>query len=78
MLAPDFAALVPPDGSRWLRQRAAAFAPATVIGFDANDHTAKARVRVRDGSVQVVTCTVQPAAPYRIRATRDDRAVPSP
>ena len=60
-----------------VRQRASVFAPGTVIGFDANDHTAKARVRVRDGSVQVVTCTVQPAAPHRIRATTTIGLIPS-
>ena len=48
-----------------------------MIGFDANDHTAKARVRVRDGGVQVVTCTVQPAAPHRIRATTTIGLIPS-
>jgi hypothetical protein len=47
----------------------AAFAPGMVTGLDIGDHTARARVCVWDGSVQVVTCTVEPAAPHRIRAT---------
>jgi predicted kinase len=48
-----------------------------VIGFDAGDHTARARVRVRDGSMQVVTCTVERAAPHRITATRTMALIPS-
>jgi predicted kinase len=78
VLAPEFAALVPPAVfCERVRQRAAAFEPVTVIGFDASDHTAKARVRVRDGSVQVVTCAVEPAAPHRIRATTTIGLIPS-
>jgi hypothetical protein len=78
VLAPEFAALVPPDVfAERVRQRAAAFAPGIVIGFDTGDHTSRARVRVRDGSVQVVTCTVEPAAPHRIRGTRTMALIPS-
>ena len=78
VLAPEFAALVPPDAfAERVRQRAAAFAPGTVTGFDTGDHTARARVRVRDGSVQVVTCTVEPAAPHRIRGTTTMALIPS-
>jgi predicted kinase len=77
VLAPEFAALVPPDVfTERVRRRAAAFAPGIVTGFDASDHTARARVRVRDGSVQVVTCTVQPAAPHRITGTRTMALIP--
>jgi hypothetical protein len=77
VLAPEFAALVPPDAfTERVRQRAAAFAPGTVIGLDTTDHTARARVRVRDGSVQVVTCAVEPAAPHRIRATTTIALIP--
>lgn len=78
VLAPEFAALMPPDAfAERVRQRAAAFAPGIVTGLDTGDHTARARVRVRDGSVQVVTCTVEPAAPHRIRATRTMALIPS-
>jgi len=78
VFAPEFAALVPPDVfTQRLRQQAAIFAPATVTGFDTSDHTARARIRVRDGSVQVVTCIVEPAAPYRIRACRTMPLIPS-
>jgi predicted kinase len=78
VLAPEFAALVPPDVfADRVRQRASVFAPGTVIGFDAGDHTARARVRVRDGSVQVVTCAVERAAPHRITATRTMALIPS-
>jgi hypothetical protein len=78
VLAPEFAALVPPDVfAERVRQRAAAFAPGAVTGFDAGDHTARARLRIRDGSVQVVTCTVESAAPHRIRSTRTMALIPS-
>jgi hypothetical protein len=78
VLAPEFAALVPPDAfTERVRQRAAVFAPGTVTGFDTSDHMARARVRVRDGSVQVVTCSVEPAVPHRIRATRTMALIPS-
>jgi predicted kinase len=78
VLAPEFAALVPPEVfTERVRQRAATFAPATVTGFDMSDHTARARIRVRDGSVQVVTCTVEPAAPHRVRASTTMALIPS-
>jgi predicted kinase len=78
VLAPGFAALMPPDVfTGRVRQRAATFAPGTVTGFDTGDSTARALVRVRDGSVQVVTCTVEPAAPHRITATRTMALIPS-
>ena len=78
MLAPEFTALVPPDAfTVRVRQRAAAFAPGTVTGLDTSDHTAQARVGVRDGSVQVVTCAVEPAAPHRIKSTKTMAPVPS-
>jgi hypothetical protein len=44
VLAPGFAAIVPPED--WVtrtRQRAAAFAPVTVTGLDAGEHKARAR-----------------------------------
>ncbi|HEX7159903.1 MAG TPA: Cpe/LpqF family protein [Trebonia sp.] len=51
VLAPEFAALVPPDAfAERVRQQAAAFAPGIVTGLDTSGHTARARVRVRDGS----------------------------
>ena len=77
VLAPEFAALVPPDVfTERVRQRAKAFAPGTVTGLDTSDHTARARVRVRDGSVQVVTCTVEPAPPHRIRGSTTMALIP--
>jgi predicted kinase len=78
VLAPEFAALVSPEAfTERVRQRAAASAPGIVTGFDTSDHTARARVRVREGSVQVVTCTVEPAAPHRILGTRTMALIPS-
>jgi len=78
VFAPEFAALVPPDVfAEHVRQRAAIFAPVTVTGFDTGDHMARARIRVRDGSLQVVTCTVEPAVPHRIKASRTMAEIPS-
>jgi predicted kinase len=78
VLAPEFAALVPPEVfTERVRQRAAAFAPGTVTGLDTSGHAARARVRVRDGGIQVVTCTVEPEAPHRIRGTRTMALTPS-
>lgn len=77
VLAPEFAALVPPEVfAERVRERAAAFAPGTVIGIDTGDHRARARVRVRDGGVQVVNCAVEPAPPHRIRATTTVALIP--
>ena len=77
ILAPEFVALVPPDVfTERVRQRAVAFTPSTVTGLDTSDHTARARIRIRDGSVQVVTCTVEPAAPHRIRGTTTMALIP--
>jgi predicted kinase len=77
VLAPEFAALVPPDlFAEWVRQRAAAFAPLAVTGLDTSDHAARAHVRVRDDSVQVVTCAVEERAPHRITATRTVPLIP--
>jgi predicted kinase len=77
VLAPEFAALIPPDAfAARVRQRAAAFAPGIVTGFDSGDHSARARVRVRDGSVHVVTCTVEPTAPHRISGFRAMALIP--
>lgn len=77
VLAPEFAAVMPPD--RFVErvgQRAAALAPVSVVGFDAGDHMARARIRARDDSVHVVTCAVEERAPFRITATRTMALVP--
>jgi hypothetical protein len=77
VLAPEFAAVMPPDRfAERVRQRAAALAPVSVAGFDTGDHTARARIRVRDDSVHVVTCTVEERAPHRITATRTMALIP--
>jgi predicted kinase len=77
VLAPEFAAVMPPDRFvERMRQRAAALAPVAVAGFDTGDHTATARIRVRDDSVQVVTCAVEQRVPYRITATRTMALIP--
>lgn len=76
-LAPGFAAIVPPDVfTERVRQRAASFAPVTVVGFDVAGHTARARVRARDDSVHVVRCAVEERAPHRVTATTTMPLVP--
>lgn len=87
MLAPDFAAIMPPGRFvEGVRKLAAAAAPIAVVGFDASDGSdnshggdskATARVRVRDGSVHVVTCAVEPQAPHRIRFVRTLALIPA-
>lgn len=78
VLAPEFAAIVPPDRfTGRVRQRAAALAPVAVTGLDAGDHTARARVRGRDGSVYVVSCAVEERAPHRITSAATTALVPS-
>lgn len=47
-----------------------------MIGLDAGDHTARARIRVRDGSVYVVTCAVEERAPHRITSASTMALVP--
>ena len=77
VLASEFTAVVPAvTFAEVVRRRAGAFAPITVIGFDAGEHTARARIRVRDGSVHVVTCAVDARAPHRITATRTMALIP--
>jgi predicted kinase len=77
VLAPEFAARVPPDlFAEVVRQRAAALAPIAVTGLEVAGHTARARVRVRDDSVQVVTCAVAERAPHRITATGTMALIP--
>jgi predicted kinase len=77
VLAPELAALLPPDRfAQWVRQRAAVFAPLAVTSLDTSEHAARARVRVRDDSVQVVSCVVEERAPHRITATRTVPLIP--
>src|SRR4051812_14140072 len=69
-LAPVFAARVP--GARLLavtRERAARFAPIRLVGLDADERTADARFRTRDGDLWVSHVEVEAAAPHRIALT---------
>jgi predicted kinase len=78
VLAPQFAALIPPeDFAARVRQRAAALAPVTVTGVQTGDCTARADIRDRNGVPQVVTCTVEELAPHRITATRTVPLIPA-
>jgi predicted kinase len=78
VLAPEFSALMPPGTfAERIRQRAADFAPIAVTGFDTSDSRASARIRVRDDSVYVVTCAVQPQPPHRISSARTLALLPT-
>jgi predicted kinase len=67
VLTPAFRAAAPGWLDR-MRQRSAAYAPVVVVGVDAADAHAVARVRRPDGQVDVVGCSVEPAPPHRITA----------
>ncbi|MFD5827316.1 AAA family ATPase [Lentzea sp. NPDC060358] len=69
VLAEAFAAFIAPGKYvEVTRARAASYAPVTVVGLDVAETTARARLRCHDGSVDVVTCVVEPA-PHRIAST---------
>jgi predicted kinase len=70
VLAPEFTAMVPADRMVDVtRRRAATCAPVAVVGVEVAEHGARARIRNRDGTVDVVGCTVEPRPPHRITAT---------
>lgn len=78
VLAPEFAAFVEP--ARYVevvQRRALTYAPLTIVGMDVADHTARARLRRPDGTVDVVTCVVTPTAPHRIASTWTIGLVPT-
>lgn len=70
VLAAVFTAVVTPE--RYVevtRGRAADYAPVVVVGLDVSETTARARIRRQDGTVDVVSCVVEAARPYRIVST---------
>lgn len=70
VLAVAFTAVVTPE--RYVevtRGRAANYAPVVVVGLDVGETTARARIRRHDGTVDVVSCVVEAARPYRIAST---------
>ena len=70
VLAPEFTAIVPAHRLVELTlRRSAVYAPLVLLGVESAGHTARARIRNRDGAPDVVTCTVQPRPPHRISAT---------
>jgi len=78
VLAPQFAALLPPEAfAARIRQRAVALAPVTVTGVETSDHKARADVRGRDGVSLVVTCAVEERAPHRITAAAAVPLIPA-
>lgn len=78
VLAPAFAEAVPPEQYvKITRRRAMDYSPVVVLGFDiVNDTTARARLRRHDGTVDVVSCTVESASPHRIVHTYVTGLVP--
>ncbi|GAA3991192.1 hypothetical protein GCM10022247_07590 [Allokutzneria multivorans] len=75
---PEFAAFVAPD--RYVevtRGRTAKYAPVVVVGLDVGETTARARIRQHDGTVDVVTCVVEPEHPHRIASTWVTGLVPT-
>lgn len=80
VLAPQFAARIPPEQfAELIRRRSAAVAPIAVVGIDASDEggtKATARIRVRDGSIHVATCAVEPQPPHRITMARTLALIP--
>ncbi|WP_344855074.1 AAA family ATPase [Amycolatopsis ultiminotia] len=78
VLAPEFAALIPPDRFvAWVQRQAAACTPVVVTGIDLAESTARARIRTRDGSVRVANCVVEAEPPHRITLATTTELVPS-
>jgi predicted kinase len=81
-LAPAFTAQVPTDVFvARIQQRALTYGPLTILALEARDYTARARIRrhgdsAAGSSTDVVTCVVEPAAPYRIVSTYTTGLVP--
>lgn len=70
VLAPAFAALVPPAAYRErIRARSTSYRPLRIVGVESVGHTARARIGRTDGSTDVLTCTVEAAPPHRITET---------
>jgi predicted kinase len=77
-MAPDFAAQVPPgELVEVTRRRSASYAPLAVVGVQVTGNTARARIRNHDGSIDVVTCTVEAESPHRITSTWTAGLVPA-
>lgn len=77
VLAPQFTALVPPEVYvHRVGQRAARYAPVTLVALDVTEHTAVARLRNHDGDLDVLHCAVEPDPPYRITMTWVQGVVP--
>ncbi|WP_052407846.1 AAA family ATPase [Allokutzneria albata] len=70
MLSPAFTSVVPAE--RYVevyRSRVVHYAPVVVVGLDVGETTARARIRRRDGTIDVVSCVVESAPPHRIATT---------
>ncbi|MBG6217686.1 putative kinase [Arthrobacter sp. CAN_A6] len=69
-LDPGFVdAIHPVDYVQRTLDRAPAYAPLTVSLLESAGHTARAQLRNRDGSIDVLSCTVAERAPHRILST---------
>ncbi|MGW5364370.1 AAA family ATPase [Actinopolymorpha pittospori] len=78
VLAPELAARIPAQNLvRTIRASARSYAPIVVVGVDVTDHTAKARLRDRDGKIHVLTCGVEPDPPHRLSSVWVSDLVPA-
>ncbi|MFB9905601.1 AAA family ATPase [Allokutzneria oryzae] len=77
VLSAAFTVVTPERYVEVTRGRAGHYAPVVVVGLDVDETTARARIRRHDGTVDVVTCVVEPAPPHRIATTWVTGLVPT-
>lgn len=78
VLAPKLTARIPArELVRRIRGSAPSIAPVVVVGVEVTEHTAKARLRDRDGEIHVLTCGVEPEPPHRITSVWRSGLVPA-
>ena len=78
VLAPELTAKVSAQNLvRTIRASGRSYAPIVVVGLDVADHTAKARLRDRDGKIHVLSCGVEADPPHRISSVWVSDLVPA-
>jgi len=77
-LAPEFTDRIPVETYvTVVRDRSRRYAPVALVGIDAGQHTARARLRNDAGDIDVLTCIVEPDPPHRITMTWMQGLVPA-
>jgi predicted kinase len=77
-LAPEFLARVPVEKYvSVVRDRSHRYAPVSLVGIDAGERTARARLRNGAGEIDVLTCVVEPDPPHRVMTTWLQGLVPA-